>query len=87
MTSKKQKPAGLTRDTGWQVGLRRTYTQPHHRAWELITSLEGVQIWLGDGEVPVWSKGETYHLKDGTKGEIRVYNPLSHLRITRQPFK
>ena len=80
-----QKPVGLTKDTGWQIGARRTYAIGLDQAWRLITSEEGVRIWLGEGSTQDWTKGSTYELADGTTGELRVFKPNSHLRITFFP--
>ena len=85
MNAEQQKPKGLTKNTGWQVGLRRTIGHPHQKVWELMTSYAGVSIWLGLGEPFKMEKGAFYNLQDGTSGEIRVVKPSSHLRITRYP--
>jgi uncharacterized protein YndB with AHSA1/START domain len=79
------KPVGLTKDAGWQVGLRRTIPISVEVIWRLITSTEGIQIWLGSGEPFELAKGVKYQLEDGTHGEVRVVSPLSHFRITRFP--
>ena len=76
---------GLTKDTGWQVGLRRTIPVPVEMIWDLLISPQGIRIWLGDGEPFELAKGAKYHLDDGTSGEVRVVKPLSHFRITRFP--
>jgi hypothetical protein len=36
------------------------------------------------GEIK-WEKGARYRLADGTSGEVRIYQPATHLRITRHP--
>jgi hypothetical protein len=76
---------GLTKDTGWQVGLRRTFPVPVEEMWDLLISPQGMQIWLGCGEPFELNKGATYQLNDGTTGEVRVVKTLSHFRITRHP--
>lgn len=78
-------PIGLTKDVGWQVGVRKTFAISPAAAWELITSEEGMRAWLG--ELPGFQpdKGAAYQLDDGTHGEITVYEPGSHLRLTWLP--
>ena len=76
---------GLTKDTGWQVGMRRTLDIRLEDAWHLLTSAEGIAIWLGDATDMQLQKGSRYKLPDGTSGEIRVLHLYSHLRITWQP--
>lgn len=79
------KIVGQTKDAGFEIGVRRTFDVPVIRAWDAITSPNGVKVWLGDASGLKWEKGETYTTKDGTEGEIRVINSGSHLRITWWP--
>ncbi len=80
-----QKIIGQTKNIGFEIGVRRTFDIPVIRAWEIITSDEGVKIWLGDVSNLKWENGKTYKTKEGTEGEIRAINPGSHLRITWWP--
>lgn len=74
---------GKTRDAGFQIGVRRTLPIPLAEAWQLLTSSEGVRIWLG---APLdLAKGSEYRLPDGTCGTVSVYEPSSHLRMSWQP--
>lgn len=81
---KGRRAVGQTEAAGFNVGVRRTLPLPADEAWRLLTSAEGVQAWLG-GAPPRWEKGQAYRLADGSSGEVRVFNPGSHLRITWQP--
>ncbi|HEX2080583.1 MAG TPA: SRPBCC domain-containing protein [Longimicrobium sp.] len=76
---------GETADTGFQVGVRRTVPLAPEDAWRLLTSAEGVRTWLGGEPGLRWEKGERYTLQDGAAGEVRVFKPGSHLRMTWQP--
>ena len=78
-------PVGLTQNSGWQVGVRRTIPVPAKTLWDLMMSERGIRIWLGIGSELKFSEGEQYTLADGTTGVIRVYKPGSHWRISRQP--
>jgi uncharacterized protein YndB with AHSA1/START domain len=81
---KGKRAVGQTADTGFQIGVQRTLPLSVDDAWALLTSPKGVRAWLG-GAAPKWEKGEKYELKDGSGGEVRVFKPGSHLRITWQP--
>ncbi len=85
MDAKDDRPVGLTKDTGWQIGLRKTLPIRLEEAWMLLTSQPGVRLWLGETEDLKFEQGATYQTTDGSRGEIRVFRPDSHLRITRQP--
>jgi uncharacterized protein YndB with AHSA1/START domain len=76
---------GQTRDTGFQIGARRTLPIPQEYAWHLVTSREGRGVWLGDTPELEVERNATYKLADGTHGEITVHEPLSHIRLTWQP--
>jgi hypothetical protein len=75
---------GQTAAAGFNVGAQRTLPIAVDDAWKLLLSPEGVRAWLG-GAAPHWEKGQKYALKDGSGGEVRVFKPGSHLRITWQP--
>jgi len=85
MTQLSNRPTGLTKDVGYQIGVRRTLPIEHTDAWPLLTSEEGVKIWLGEASNLNFAKGEPYQLADGAIGEVRVFKANSHLRITWQP--
>lgn len=76
---------GETRDTGFQIGVRRTLPVPADVLWQLIISDAGLQCWLGAGPTFALSPGTGYRLTDGTYGEVRVVQPNSHLRLSWQP--
>ncbi len=42
--------------------------------------------WLGQAAELKFVKGAAYQLTDGTQGEIRVFKPDSHLRMTWHPL-
>jgi uncharacterized protein YndB with AHSA1/START domain len=76
---------GQTRDTGFQVGVRRTLPLSPEEAWRLVTSPAAVREWLGVGAGVEWERGRTYALADGAAGEVRVVKPGSHVRLTWRP--
>jgi hypothetical protein len=49
----------------------------------LLLSPEGQRVWLGG--VAGLSPGERFAFADGTRGEVRVHRPGSHVRLTWQP--
>lgn len=85
MTAADERPVGLTKDVGYQIGVRRTLPLTPEEAWRRVTSARGLRAWLGDAPVMPLEKGTSYELADGATGEIRVFAPGSHLRLTWQP--
>jgi uncharacterized protein YndB with AHSA1/START domain len=81
---KGKRAVGQTAATGFEIGVRRTLPISVDEAWRLLMSPDGVRTWLG-GVAPRWEKGEKYALQDGSAGEVRVFKPGSHLRITVHP--
>ena len=80
------KPVGLTKDVGYEIGVRRTLPIELKAAWRLVTSEDAVALWLGTPADIDFSKGAEYELSDSSQGEIRVFEPNSHLRLTWQPL-
>lgn len=78
-------PVGLTKDAGWQIGVRKTLPVALEDAWNLLVSEEGLSLWLGDlpGFGP--AEGAEYELSDGTRGKITAFKQISHLRLTWHP--
>ncbi|WP_028593089.1 SRPBCC family protein [Paenibacillus assamensis] len=79
------KPIGLTASSGYQVGIRRTFSVQPEQMWNVLLSKQGLNVWLGPIESLVAEAGEQYHCENGTKGELRVVKPLQQLRLTWQP--
>ncbi len=82
---KTTKPAGLTKDTGYQFGLRKTFDIKIGQAWHFLTSQEGIHLWLGDVPDFRLEKGFAYRTPDGATGEVRVVNVEVNFRLTWQP--
>ncbi|PGX90166.1 ATPase [Bacillus cereus] len=76
-----QRIIGQTKDVGFQVGVRRTFPISQEKAWEFITSKEGLNLWLGDSTTIILKPGQKYITKTGT-GKIRIVKPLQQLRLT-----
>jgi uncharacterized protein YndB with AHSA1/START domain len=82
MTSR---PIGLTRDTGFQIGVSRSVATPLEQVWDMLVSDAGVRTWLGaDVELPA-ERGAPYRTATGTSGEVRSFHPQDRLRLTWRP--
>lgn len=78
-------PVGLTRDAGWEIGVRRTLPFPAGAIWDLLLSDAGRSTWLGgDTELPTVPRTR-FRTTNGTVGELRSYAPGRLLRLTWQP--
>lgn len=78
-------PTGKTKDAGWQIGVSTTLDHPISDVWNLLTSPNGISIWLGDHVTIDGTKGQTYETSDGTVGEVRSFHPEDRIRLTWQP--
>ncbi len=81
----KQRPTGLTKDVGWQIGVSRTIAVDLDAAWDYLMAAEGIERWLGSGVEPPLTKGRTYRTDDGTTGEVRSVRDRDRVRLTWQP--
>ncbi|PWV94466.1 activator of Hsp90 ATPase-like protein [Paenibacillus cellulosilyticus] len=75
------KVVGQTKSTGFQVGVRRTFNIAVEDAWDLITSTQGIELWLGHAAV-IFEKGHQYQSSEGITGEIRTVNVHENIRLT-----
>lgn len=75
-----EKQVGLTKDAGWQFGLRKTFACSQKSLWDFMFSDKGINIWLGklQGELEL---KKPYMTHDGIEGEVRVLNAYSHIRM------
>lgn len=74
---------GLTKDAGWQMGVRRTIPLPPDAAWEFLLG-EGLPLWLGRttlGREP----REPYVTDQGVRGELRSRTEGRRVRLTWRP--
>lgn len=75
------KPVGLTKDAGWQFGLRKTVSYPQEKVWDFLFSQEGLNSWLGTlTEEPELK--QSFTTKEGVEGMIRLLTPYSHIRMS-----
>ncbi|SYX81870.1 SRPBCC domain-containing protein [Paenibacillus alvei] len=75
------KIVGLTASTGYQVGVRRTLLISPERAWQYLTSAEGLKLWIGTVPPLSFSVGETFRSAEGISGQFRVVKPFQQLRL------
>jgi uncharacterized protein YndB with AHSA1/START domain len=80
-----ERPVGLTRDAGWQIGVSRTFPVSIEQAWDFLLSSSGLRLWLGEGVTTPLVQGASYRTTDGTVGEVRSLRPRDRVRITWQP--
>ena len=76
-----EKPVGLTRDAGWQFGLRKTFPFSQKYLWDFLFSDQGLKLWLGELEQAL-STEHPYRTQQGVEGRVRAFNPYSHIRMT-----
>jgi len=73
---------GQTENAGFQIGVQKTLPIAQKKAWVLITSPDGLKIWLGDIEKIKLSKGENFITNNGITGQIRSVVKNTKLRLT-----
>ncbi|NWJ44553.1 MAG: SRPBCC domain-containing protein [Chloroflexi bacterium] len=80
-----KKVLGLTKSAGFEIGVRKSFPISHQKAWELVTSPEVINLWLGKTPHLNLVKGERYQTDEGISGQIKVINPGVNIRLTWQP--
>lgn len=78
----KRKVIGLTKDAGWQFGVRKTMPVTIQHAWDFLLSKEGRDIWLGGVDDIDLRVGSSFVTHDGVEVVISVLKPYSHMRMS-----
>ena len=77
----REKITGLTKDAGYQVGVRKTIQGSHLDIWNFLLSDRGLSIWLGNVDPEKLILREEIDLNDGTRVKITRFKLQSHLRM------
>jgi uncharacterized protein YndB with AHSA1/START domain len=83
MATESKDTTGLTKDAGWEVGVRKTVAAPLPVVWKFLVG-DGLPLWLGEGTLPT-EKGASYQTADGVRGQVRSYTDGLRVRLTWQP--
>ncbi len=75
---------GLTKDAGWEVGVRQTVAAPLGEVWAYLLG-EGLPVWLGEIDTLPTKNDAKYATKDGVSGTIRSFTAGQRVRLTWQP--
>jgi uncharacterized protein YndB with AHSA1/START domain len=75
------RPVGLTKGQGWEIGVRRTLPLDAVEAWEQIMNLLGL-VW-DDGVG--YERGTAFVTEDDTRAEIISYEQGRLIRLKWQP--
>lgn len=81
----KDKPIGLTRDSGYQVGARKSFPVAFEKAWDFLFSERGIEIWLGKTDPDNLEEGLPFTTQEGHEVEVRLFKPGSHIRLSYKP--
>jgi uncharacterized protein YndB with AHSA1/START domain len=83
MATESNDTTGLTKDAGWEVGVRKTVAAPLPEVWEFLLG-DGLSLWLGEGTLP-HEKGATYVMADGVRGQVRSFADNQKIRLSWRP--
>ncbi len=75
---------GLTKDAGWELGVRTTVAAPVDAVWEYLLG-PGLIVWLGELAALPAEKGEAYATADGVRGTVRSRTDGLRIRVSWQP--
>lgn len=73
---------GLTKDAGWQIGVRHTIAASPKAIWRTLMSPNGLAIWLGPLAVLPDRPGMAWRAEDGSHGDVRSYERERLVRLT-----
>jgi hypothetical protein len=73
-------PVGLTKDAGWELGVRRTVPVERQAVWDFLLG-PGLALWLGDG---VLGEVGTRYETASASGEVRGRTEGTKIRLTHR---
>ncbi len=79
-----QDTTGLTKDAGWETGVRATVAATVPTTWAYLMG-DGLPLWLGEIAALPTEKGATFATKDGVRGTIRSFAADYRVRLSWQP--
>ncbi len=75
---------GLTKDAGWELGVRTTVPASVDVVWEYLLG-PGLPVWLGELNALPTEKGDAYTTTDGVRGTVRSRTDGLRIRVSWQP--
>jgi uncharacterized protein YndB with AHSA1/START domain len=82
--AEKSDTTGLTKDAGWEMGVRQTVPAALPAVWQYLVG-DGLKVWLGEIDALPTEKGAAYTTADGVRGTIRGYTDNYRVRLGWQP--
>ncbi len=76
------KAIGQTKDAGFQIGVRKTFSIGLENAWHFMFSPKGLELWLGLPDAQKLVLGDGYKTIDGIEGKVTVLKDYSHVRMS-----
>ena len=74
---------GLTKDAGWQVGVRTTVPVDAATVWQYLLGA-GLPLWLGETTIPSQANA-VYETDDGVRGRLISRTEGTRLRLSWRP--
>jgi uncharacterized protein YndB with AHSA1/START domain len=74
---------GKPKDTGWEVGVRKTVDAPLDTVWAYLLG-KGLSVWLGNTRLSL-AKNARYETDDDIRGMVISVSDKSRIRLTWQP--
>jgi activator of HSP90 ATPase len=81
----KDKIVGQTKDVGFQISVRKTFSVSTDTAWNFLFSDGGLKIWLGKISLDEFEFNKNNKTKEGIEGKVCVFKPNSNIRLTWKP--
>jgi uncharacterized protein YndB with AHSA1/START domain len=78
----KEKVIGQTKESGFQIGVRKTFDVSIETAWKFLFSQHGIYIWLGKINIENLELDKPYKTEEGIEGKVNTLKPYSHIRLS-----
>lgn len=80
-----EKKVGLTKDAGWQFGIRKSIALNMDEVWDFLFSENGTQIWLKNADADFSTFRQLSHIR--TKWKLKDWSNEATLQMRVLPNK
>lgn len=79
-----ERPVGLTKDRGWEIGVRRTFPVNPMNMWDALMSTAGLTLWLGADPEAAMEQGDQFETSEGVIARVISVKPGEMIRLEWQ---
>ncbi len=77
-----KKIVGLTKNSGYQISISKTFDVSYDIMWDFILAEEGINIWLGKSNMLDFELNTPFKTHTGIAGQLKSFKPGVYFKLT-----